>query len=78
MIIDNLDRITDAGALPAAPQKLHTLAVEHGLPFLIAAVPTPDSDDHVGLLVEVADGYSPRLVAAMIREVAAGLEGMNR
>ena len=56
---------------------LHELAVQHHLPFLIAAVPSID-DEHVGLIVEIAGSCDPVSVAIMIREIADGLDGMNR
>jgi hypothetical protein len=76
--LNDLDQITDAGVLPIAPRRLHELALRHHLPFVIAAVPTPDQPEHIGMLVEVAAGYSPHLVAALIRDIADGLDGGHR
>jgi hypothetical protein len=77
MNLDDLDHITNPGVLPAAPRALHELAVQHELPFLIAAVPTPDSPEHYGLLVEVAAGACSSVVAGMLRDIAGDLEAMH-
>ena len=76
MNLDDLDRITNPGVLPAAPRALHELAVHHHLPFVIAAVPNPDGE-HYGLLVEVAAGACSSVVAGMLRDIAGDLEAMH-
>jgi len=73
--LNDLDPVSNPATLPAAPRALHVLAVQHHLPFLIAAVPT--DPDHYGLLIEVAEHTCGELVAEVLRDIADDLSARH-